>query len=127
MCKRVNKQAFAVVIAALALSIASPAFAGGIALTGTRIPAPATPAFVLSPTSPFPAFAGHGIPLTGTIPAQIQGAQGITGQALTGTQPKTVNIPVPGTGKSIPLTGTIAGSRATGVIVGVNLFTVKFP
>ena len=122
MCKRVNKQAFAVIaVIALSVAFASPAFAGGTALTGTRIPAPATP---------FPA--GHGIPLTGTIPAGANnGTQAITGvvagQALTGTQPKTVNIPIPLTGKSIPLTGTIAGSRATGVIVGVNLFTVKLP
>ena len=120
MCKRVNKQAFAVIIAALALSIASPAFAGGIALTGTRIPAPAGPA---------PAV--HGIPLTGSqAVGAINGTPtiaGIAGQALSGTQPKTVNIPVPGTGKSIPLTGTISGSSSTGVIVGVNLFTVKFP
>ena len=120
MRKRVNKQAFAVIIAALALSIASPAFAGGIALTGTRMPAPASPAP-----------AGHiGIPLTGTqAVGAINGTQAITGvagQALTGTQPKTVNIPV-GNGKSIPLTGTISGSSSTGVIVGVNLFTVKFP
>ncbi len=121
MRKRVNKQAFAVIIAALALSIASPAFAGGIALTGTRIPAPASPAP-----------AGHiGIPLTGTqAVGAINGTQaitGVTGQALTGTRPATVNIPVPGTNQSVPLTGTISGSSSTGVIVGVNLFTVKFP
>lgn len=121
MCKRVNKQAFAIIIAVLALSIASPAFAGGIALTGTMPPALAAPA----PTG------GRGIPLTGTQPQAVmngtQAITGITGQAFTGTRPATVNIPVPGTNKSIPLTGTITGSSATGVIVGVNLFTVKFP
>ena len=120
MCKKVNKQAFAVVIAALALFIASPSFAGGIALSGATLPAPVAPAP-----------AGHGIPLTGTqAVGAINGTQaitGIAGQALTGSQPKTVNIPIPLTGKSIPLTGTVNGSRATGVIVGVNLFNVRFP
>ena len=119
MCKRVNKQAFAVIIAVLALSIASasPAFAAGTALTGTRMPAP-----------PAVAFTGRGIPIGEIIPTTgTQAITGITGQALTGTAPKTINIPVPGTSKSIPLTGTITGSRATGVIIGVNLFTVKFP
>ena len=119
MCKRINKQAFAIIIAVLALSIASPAFAGGIALTGTIPPAPAATAS-----------ASRGIPLTGTQGTALNGTTaitGITGQALTGTRPATVNIPVPGTNKSIPLTGTITGSSATGVIVGVNLFTVKFP
>ena len=126
MCKRVNKQAFAAIIAVLALLAASPAaFAGGVALTGTRMPAPVIPV----PEGVF-----HSIPLGGTIPAQAQGAQalggtitGITGQALNGTAPKTVNIPIPGTSKSIPLSGSVVGSRATGVLIGVNLFTVKLP
>lgn len=119
MCKKVKNPALAVALAVLALSVASPAFAGGIALTGTIPPAPAAPAS-----------AGRGIPLTGTQGTALNGTTaitGITGQALTGTRPATVNIPVPGTNKSIPLTGTITGSSATGVIVGVNLFTVKFP
>ncbi len=125
MCKRVNKQVFAVIIAVLALSVASPAFAGQ-ALTGTIQPAPPAPVF---------SGQGHGIPLTGTISpgtqavGAINGTQaitGITGQALTGTT-KTVNIPIPLTGKSIPLSGTISGSRATGILVGVNLFNVRFP
>ena len=126
MCKKVKKPAFAVVAIALFFASASPVFAGGIALTGTIPPAPVAPASPMFPTpaSPmFPTPTGRGIPLTGTNGT----ATGITGQALTGTRPKTVNISVPGTGKSIPLSGTISGSSSTGVIVGVNLFTVKFP
>ena len=123
MCKKLKNLALPVLaVLALVAFFAGPAFAGGIALTGTRMPAPVTPA---------PAGQFHSIPLTGTqAVGAINGTQaitGITGQALNGTRPATVNIPVPGTNKSIPLTGTIAGSRATGVIVGVNLFTVKFP
>ena len=118
MCKKLKNPAMAVIIAALALSVASPAFAGGIALSGTVKPIPA------GTTQ-----AGKGIPLSGTQAAvgALNGTAGVTGQALTGTQPKTVNIPIPLTGKSIPLTGTISGSAGTGVVLGVNIFTVRFP
>ena len=121
MCKKLKNPALAVIaVLVLSVAFAGPAFAGGVALTGTVKPSPVGQAQ-----------AGQGIPLNGT---QAIGAlngtaaiNGISGQGLTGTQPKTVSIPIPLTGKSIPLTGTVAGSGGTGVIVGVNLFTVKFP
>ena len=79
MCKKAKNPALAVALAVLALSVASPAFAGGIALTGTIPPAPAATAS-----------AGRGIPLTGTQGTALNGTTaitGITGQALTGTRP----------------------------------------
>ena len=116
MCKKVKKPAMAIIIAALALSFAGPAFAGGVALTGTVKPGP------VGQTA-----TGQGQSLTGTVGALNGTANIAAGQALTGTQPKTVNVPIPLTGKSIPLTGTISGSGGTGVVLGINLFTVKFP
>ena len=122
MCKKLKNPAMAIVIAVLSLSFAGPAFAAGQALTGTVKPSPVGPAQ-----------AGQGQALTGTQAGQGQALTGtqavneISGQGLTGTQPKTVNIPIPLTGRSIPLTGTVSGSGGTGVVLGINILTVRFP